>query len=123
MTNHEIRGSFPLCLQYILRSAIRTNERGGAILIGEIFEWILFGFFCILGVITTICESKGIFDPAAIKSTQYFYILLDWKTITALAVISGIYVLWKYIGAYGVLIAAGYLLCVLLIRTCCKNPK
>ena len=78
-------------------------------MIGEIFEWILFGFFCILGVITTICESKGIFDPAAIKSTPYFYILLDWKTITALAVISGIYVLWKYIGAYGVLIAAGYL--------------
>ena len=85
-------------------------------MIGEIFEWILFGFFCILGVITTICESKGIFDPAAIKSTPYFYILLDWKTITALAVISGIYVLWKYIGAYGVLIAAGYLLCVLLIK-------
>ena len=44
-------------------------------MIGEIFEWILFGFFCILGVITTICESKGIFDPAAIKSTASFL----WK--------------------------------------------
>lgn len=90
---------------------------------GEIFEWILFGFFCILGVITTICESKGILDSAAIKSTPYFYILLDWKTITALAVISGIYVLWKYIGAYGALIAVGYLLCILLIRICCKNKR
>ena len=41
-------------------------------MIGEIFEWILFGVFCILGVITTIYESKGIFDPAAIKSTASF---------------------------------------------------
>ena len=88
----------------------------GRIMNEEIFEVILFLFLCILGIVFTICESKGILGDSVIRTSLYFSTLINWKVITVLAMLAGIYVLWKYIGVFVVLFEVFYLVCILLIR-------